>query len=513
MRTATILAALLCSLPATAQDDKTWLEAVALFRAASVSRDPVDRSQGIDELRKTSFEKVEKQYWLMVLGALRQEIAREGIGGKSEDKVSGDVLDSCLKALRKIATPPVLAELLKVARSAHENVRVRAYVIWALAEKGDLKDLADLVEDRSPVVQIAAMDGLAERADASSLPLFFRLLSENRTWEIKWSCLIALEKLADEKAIEPLIESLGRCRADEGRLKDQYIRILRKLLDSKLDSDDPSAWKSAWQAKKSGTESAPGTTMADMTQFYGLKTRSTRLVFVLDKTGSMMDVGSEPEHPAYTLPTEATGAEKEPALEKAAREECARIVKRWSGITAKTRIEVAKKELISTLFVLSPKVHFNILWYEALPSPWRQELVPATWPNKLEAMTATDKVVASGGTNLWDALELAFKMIEVPTKTGPNPVVLDRKANYAAATGGADTFFLMTDGRPTVGKLLGTDEVISELKKVNRLRKVTIHTICVGDRAPGAAIVDGPDPAFLKRIADQNNGDFVHIRK
>jgi hypothetical protein len=48
---------------------------------------------------------------------------------------------------------------------------------------------------------------------------------------------------------------------------------------------------------------------------------------------------------------------------------------------------------------------------------------------------------------------------------------------------------------------------------VNRLRKVTVHTICVGDRLPGSAILDGPDPAFLKRIADQNNGDFIQIRK
>jgi len=76
-----------------------------------------------------------------------------------------------------------------------------------------------------------------------------------------------------------------------------------------------------------------------------------------------------------------------------------------------------------------------------------------------------------------------------------------------------DTMFLMTDGRPTVGRIVGAEEVIFELKKVNRLRKVTVHTICVGDRPPGTAILDGPDPAFLKRIADQNNGDFVQIRK
>ncbi|MBV8879733.1 MAG: VWA domain-containing protein, partial [Planctomycetaceae bacterium] len=235
-----------------------------------------------------------------------------------------------------------------------------------------------------------------------------------------------------------------------------------------------------------------------------------RLLFVLDKTGSMLDAGSEPERPLYKLPTEASGVDKEPATDKAAREQCAAVVKRWAGVTAKTRIDVAKKELINTLYVLSPKVHFNIIWYEAIPSPWRQELVPATWLNKLEAILATDKVVAGGGTNTWDALELGFRMIEAAQAKA---VAIDKKVNYATATNGVDTMFLMTDGRPTVGRIVGTDDLISELKKVNRLRKVTIHTICVGDRAPGSSILDGPDPAFLKRVADQNNGDFVHIRK
>jgi hypothetical protein len=281
-----------------------------------------------------------------------------------------------------------------------------------------------------------------------------------------------------------------------------------------MDTDDANAWKAAWQAKKAGTESAPGSTIADMTQFYGLKTRSTRLVFVLDKTGSMSDPGSEPERPPYKLPPEASGGDKEPAADKAAREECSKIVKRWAAKAARTRIDVAKKELINTIFVLHPKVHFNVIWFEATPTPWKQELVPATWANKQEALQATEKVVASGGTNIWDALELGFKMIETAQpKAGAGPIAIDKKVNYATATGGIDTMFLMSDGRPTVGRIATTDDVIAELKKVNRIRKVTIHTVCVGDVVPGTAIEDRPDPAFMKRVADQNNGDFIQIRK
>jgi len=331
---------------------------------------------------------------------------------------------------------------------------------------------------------------------------------------VKWLALKGLEKGADQKAIEPLIDSLAKCKADEGRLKDQYIRVLKKLLESDLETDDPNAWKAAWTAKKSGTDVAPGATMVEPTSFYGLKTRSTRLIFLLDRTGSMDAPGSEPERSPYKLPPEATGSEKEPPQEKAARDECTKYMKKWQALTAKTRIEVAKKEIISTIYVLRPAVHFNVVWYEATPSPWKQELVPATWTNKLEAIQAADKITASGGTNIWDALEMAYKMLEVPQpKQAVSPVVLDKKAPYATSTNGVDTIFLMTDGKPNTGRINVPDDILSELKKVNRLRKVTIHTICVGDIPPCGATTDSPYPVFLKKIADQNNGDFVHIKK
>jgi hypothetical protein len=513
MSMALALAAAAAFLP-QAQDDKAWAEALAYFQTNGVSRDPVERRQAVEEISRTLSEKREKQALPMVIAFLRNEFAREGASGRSEEKVSGEVLESALRLLRKFSTKESVAEMTKLAKQPKENVRVRAQLLWALADHGDLKDLTDLADDKNPIIQIAAVDAVVEKADPASLPLLLRLLSEPRTWEVKWAALLGLEKKGDDSILDSLIDTFAKCRIDEGRLKDLYVRILRKLLKSEMDTDDANAWKAAWQAKKTGADSAPGSTVADMTQFYGLKTRSTRLVFVLDKTGSMTEPGSEPERPAYKLPTEASGSDKEPPADRAAREECARIVKRWAATAAKTRIDVARKELINTLFVLSPKVHFNVIWFEATPTPWKQELVPASWANKLEAIQATDKVVASGGTNIWDALELGFRMIETAqAKTGASPVAIDKKVNYATATNGVDTMFLMSDGRPTVGRIATTDDVIFELKKVNRLRKVTVHTICVGDVIPGTAVLDRPDPAFLKRVADLNNGDFVQIRK
>lgn len=497
-----------------AQDARQWAEALAYYQRNSGSRDVIERKQAVDRLGEATSEKHDKTCWQLVLAMLRAELAKEGPGGKSEEKVAGEVVEASVAAFRKIASKDALAEMLKLSKAKAESPRLRAYVVWGLGDRGDLKELTDLFEDKSPLLQIAVMDCLADRAEASSTPLFLRVLGENRTWEVKWLALKGLEKGADEKAIEPLIENLARCKPDEGRLKDQYIRVLKKLLDSDLETDDPNTWKSALIAKKSGAEMAPGLTMVEPTSFYGLKTRSTRLVFLLDRTGSMEAPGSEPERPPFKLPPEATGSEKEPPQEKLARDECTKIVKKWMALTARTRIEVAKKEIILTIHVLRPSVHFNIVWYETTPSPWKQELVPATWANKLDAIQAADKITASGGTNIWDAVEVAYKMLELPQqKQAVSPVMLDKKASYATSTNGVDTIFLMTDGKPNQGRIMAPDDILSELRKVNRLRKVTIHTICVGDIPPTGPTPDSPDPVFLKKISDQNNGDFVHIKK
>ena len=509
-----VLAIALLGLLPPAQDAKQWAEALGYYQRNSGSREAAERRMAVDKLGEATTEKHDKTCWQLVLAMLRAEFAKEGPNGRTEEKVSGDVIEACLGAFRKISGKDALAEMLKLAKAKAENPRIRAYVIWGLSDRGDLKELTELFEDKSPIIQIAVMDCLADRAEASSTPLFLRVLSENRTWEVKWLALKGLEKGADEKAIEPLIENLARCKPDEGRLKDQYIRVLKKLLDSDLETDDVNTWKSALIAKKSGTEMAPGATVVEPTSFYGLKTRSTRLVFLLDRTGSMEAPGSEPERPPFKLPPEATGSEKEPPQEKAARDECAKIVKRWQALTAKTRIDVAKKEIILTIFVLRPSVHFNVVWYESIPSPWKQELVPATWTNKLDAIQTADRVIAAGNTNIWDAVEIAYKMLEAAqAKQAVSPVVLDRRANYATSTNGVDTIFLMTDGKPNQGRIGTPDEILSELKKVNRLRKVTIHTICVGDIPPTGPTKDSPDPVFLKKMADQNFGDFVHIKK
>ena len=65
----------------------------------------------------------------------------------------------------------------------------------------------------------------------------------------------------------------------------------------------------------------------------------------------------------------------------------------------------------------------------------------------------------------------------------------------------ADTIYLMSDGCANRGRVVAPGEMIEEVARMNKLRKVVIHTIALGD---------GADDAFMKALAAGNGGHFVH---
>ena len=520
------IALILCL--ATAQDARKWAEATAYLQRFSASKDPLDRAAAVKGLGEATTDRTDKLCWQLVGGHLRQELAREG-DGRNEDKVSGIVLDACIEALRRIAAKDAVDLMVKAARNKGDSPRFRAHVIWGLSARADLKDLSELADDKQPHVQIAALDALAERADAGSVDLFLRTIRDDkRGWEAKLAALRGIDLAADEKAVDALIDSLGKVKLDEGRLKDEVLRILKKLVGADLNTDDVNAWKAAWAAKKDGKDflnPGEGGTTSEPIEFFGLKTKSTRLVFILDRTGSMASpLKMDPPKPAPKDPPKkpevATGtAKKEPPEIAAARDEAARIKKKVDERKVETRMDALKREFIHTLWNLNEKVWFGVVFYEGQHQPWKGHLVPATWPNKLEIIRETERLQPGGPTNIWGALEHAYRYVEQPQR--PDVVAVDKKGNYATLVAGADTFFLMTDGAHNTGKFVketatspldvcDVNGFAAEIRKIHRVRKVVINTICLGSEAAQPALL--PDPKLMQKIAEETGGEFTHIR-
>jgi uncharacterized protein with von Willebrand factor type A (vWA) domain len=83
----------------------------------------------------------------------------------------------------------------------------------------------------------------------------------------------------------------------------------------------------------------------------------------------------------------------------------------------------------------------------------------------------------AGGTNIYDALELAYRDAAV------------------------DTIYLLTDGDPTAGKVVDPGIVGDEVRRWNLRRQVVIHSIAVGQESP-----------LLRRIATESGGVYKVVR-
>jgi HEAT repeat protein len=142
---------------------------------------------------------------------------------------------------------------------------------------------------------------------------------------------------------------------------------------------------------------------------------------------------------------------------------------------SESRMEQAKKELGRVLSQLSPTAQINLVFFDDRIEPWRKGLVPIK-PNLKEAQAVIAKVAPRGQTNIFDAMDFAFSHKE------------------------ADTIYLLSDGDPTNGRVIDPDDILREIRKLNRLRQIVIHTISFGASR------------FMKSLAEQNGGQYVEIK-
>ena len=141
---------------------------------------------------------------------------------------------------------------------------------------------------------------------------------------------------------------------------------------------------------------------------------------------------------------------------------------------ASTRWEVAKHQLMTVLPKLSEETLLNILFFGSDIRPWQDELVQLVPKVRDQAIEHVRKFPMGGSTNIYDALELAFADERV------------------------DTIYLLTDGEPSSGKVVDPTEIRSRIGRLNRTRKVVIHTVSVGRKS-----------RFLRLLAEENGGLYT----
>ena len=360
------------------------------------------------------------------------------------------------------------------------SARVRAAAIDALAKLGGTSAVAlytPSLLDREAEVRATAMrcirravhespmDGVASEA------LAYRVgeMLADESWWVRRSAALTLARLRSRDSVPRLIEALNaekrrRVRSPNPRVSAAIRRALVSLTGQAFARDEPEKW-TAWWEGVTGEDFQPNApTRLDpryQPSFYGITIEASRILFVVDLSGSMGSPGRDPRY----------------------------------GLTGKTKLDQVQREVIRTLGALRSHHEFDLVFFSSDVKRWRGELVRATPESVAAAVKFVEARTARGGTDLWGALEEALDLGE-PGRPTPN-VGFD-----------ADAIVVLSDGWPTLGSIVEPEEIVRLVARSNRHAEVVIHTVSVQGATPLRA---APTLSFMERLAEATGGEFRQV--
>lgn len=381
--------------------------------------------------------------------------------------------------------------------------------LWAVTVVGAIKDEESLAqtgilvtEDGHTLVRAAAVQALIRlgkgHEDVAGPPLVAAL--QDASVSVSTAACVGLRTVRTKEALDPLITLL---ESGEGRILEEIWPTLVEITDQPF-NDDPTIWRSWWENVKEtytiptdaeieerraarAAANAQYTSPKAEADFMGVKTSSRQIVFVIDVSGSMEE------------------------------EIIDRDSFRERGFTRFSKLEIVKEELSRSIDQLGDNVVFNIYSFATKVHPWRKSPVPANALNKKSAMAWVKKLKPIGGgqasqmasaglrgsskledgrTNTYAALLAGLGVNPDPKKRGPMTDVAAEDPDKVA-----DTMFFLSDGKPTVGELVDTEDIKIAIAEINRFRGVVIHTIAIGDFTSN----------FIQDLARDNGGVFVDL--
>ncbi len=374
-----------------------------------------------------------------------------------------------------------------------KNWDVRRRAIQALASRGETAAVPSFVAlcgDKESAVRCAALEGLtALKAPEVVDPAIVAL--DDGVWQVRSSAIAALAVVRDQRAIEPL---MAHMEAEEGRLQADIGETLSEITGKNFGQSIEN-WRTWWgrtkdrfqipsdeelaKARAARAEARERYKPSGQASFHGIETPSRSILFIIDVSGSM----------------EAEVVERERFAD--------------GDYPSMRRMDIVKTELARTVEGLESYVEFNILSFATDIDRWKKKLVPANVLNKKSAVDYAKKLEAIGGASK-ERLAGAGLGGSANLEKGKTNTFGALMAGLEIAAPGemdedyeveVDTIFFLSDGRPTHGDLVDTDDILKKVKEANDLRKVVIHTIAIGEF----------QKSFMERLAKENGGVFVDL--
>lgn len=276
------------------------------------------------------------------------------------------------------------------------EVRMAATTLLGGLREREARDrLVSLMEDASPEVRLRAIDAVLAQRFADAIPML-----------------------------------IARLEGDGDRVRRKAYEALQLLTGLDHGFAGP-RWRHWWEGEGASfalpSADAARRALEDREQrraesptrseFFGIPIRSDRVIYVLDRSGSM----DEP-----------------------------------FARSGRTRFQHVRSEWTESVAALPDGARTNLVLFADASVAWKREMVTLEGSTRAKMLGFLgSRPIASGATNLWAGLASALRDPDV------------------------ETVVLLTDGQPTVGSHTSTRAILGALRRTLEMRGVVVHTVSV----------------------------------
>lgn len=519
--------------PGLADDAMDFLLAEALRAARAVNR--VEAARGLlrwegrtaGRLEELLHEAKDEAVRHLVLPALVPELCARGDASALRlilDNVPAQAAYDLEGRLWSFRSPPARALLLDAARDRERPSSLRTLVLERLAEEPgtDVDELlVQMVSERAPDVQLAAIDALVQRGKgaAARAPLWRLIKARNRDvrlaaiaalgrslvgdaewekklfalargkdevarlgattgllelrtaealeklhelladddWRVRVGALHAVEALRTPHAVEVLI---ARLDAETGRMRLDVARALQRLTGMRF-GPSRDRWNAWWEDHRHGFVPPAADELAQR--------EMDTLTLQESSVATFYGLPVFSERLAIVMDVSGSMAKRAEGLTELGGE--------YERATrAPTRLGVAKRQLYQLLERVPNGHLLNVIFFEEYVDAWRDEVAPLDEEKRDEVTEFVVLAVAGGGTNLYDALSKAM-----------DDTLLD-------------TIYVLSDGQPTAGAIVHPAGIRRAILTRNRRARVQFFCVSIG------RISD-----VLFELAEETGGRYIEI--
>ncbi|HEX7901427.1 MAG TPA: VWA domain-containing protein [Planctomycetota bacterium] len=329
------------------------------------------------------------------------------------------IYDAIRGAFRGLPSGAAAVVAEEAERSGNWLLKCELYeALGTMRAEGPLLKAMDV--EREPVVLATILSGLASERAAWHL--------DHATWQVRLAAVRALRE--SKGGVGAVVERLP---AADARWRNEACATLGKATGREMPAD---AWPDWWRRNAEDFRAGRVNAAAESagpgrTTFYDIPLHSTRVCFVIDRSGSMRENG---------------------------------------------RFQAARAELLTLLDRLPDGARVNIVFFGGTPSFWAKTTRILDAQARKDATRWIEDQGLESGTDLYRALEKSLGLVGWAD-------------SGKLREDGVDTLFVLSDGEATVGRLQDDELIARVIARRARYLRPVIHAVALSSAAPSMRLL------------------------